>query len=125
MEPEAMKRLAALAVAFAVLGPCVSPGVAGEEAALGVWDVVASTPEGAMPSVMTVTKVDGKLKAEVELNGAKREVSEEAVDGDTLKLKVLYEGVVYALECKITGDAIDGTWEGGGNSGTLKAKRRP
>jgi hypothetical protein len=120
-----MKRLAALAVASAVIALVVSPAVAGDEAALGVWDVVASTPEGQMPSVMTVAKVAGKLKVEVDLNGAKREVSDEVLEGDTLKLKVLHEGVVYALACKITGDAIDGTWEGGGNSGTLKAKRRP
>ena len=63
--------------------------------------------------------------ADVDLNGTKREVSGEALEGDTLKLKVVYDGVVYALACKITGDAIDGTWEGGGNSGTLTAKRRP
>ena len=120
-----MKRHAALAAALAFLAVVASPVVAGEKDALGVWDVVAQTPDGPMPSVMTVAKVAGKLKAEVDLNGAKREVSDEVVEGDTLKLKVLYEGVVYALACKITGDAIDGTWEGGGNSGTLKAKRRP
>ena len=120
-----MKRHAVVAVMLAVLGLVASAGHAGEKGALGVWDVVAATPDGPMPSVMTVAKVDGKLKAEIELAGAKRTVSDEAVEGDTLKLKVLYEGVVYALACKITGDAIDGTWEGGGNAGTLKAKRRP
>jgi hypothetical protein len=120
-----MKRHAAVAVAIAVLALVASPVPAGEKDALGVWDVVAQTPDGPMPSVMTVAKVSGKLKAEIDLNGAKREVSEEALEKDTLKLKVLYEGVVYALACTITGDAIDGTWEGGGNSGTLKAKRRP
>src|SRR5262245_54135609 len=113
-----MKRHASLAFGLAVLALVASPVVAGEKAALGIWDVVASTPDGPMPSVMTVAKVAGKLKAEVDLNGAKREVSDEVVEGDTLKLKVLYEGVVYALACKITGDAIDGTWEAGGNPGT-------
>jgi hypothetical protein len=120
-----MKRHAVVAVVLAVLGLVASAGHAGEKGPLGVWDVVAETPDGPMPSVMTVAKVDGKLKAEIELAGAKRAVSDEAVEGDTLKLKVLYEGVLYALACKITGDAIDGTWEGGGNAGTLKAKRRP
>ena len=42
-----------------------------------------------------------------------------------LKLKVEYEGVVYAIQGKIAGDAMEGTWEGGGNSGSLTAKRRP
>jgi hypothetical protein len=120
-----MKRHAVVAVMLAVLGVVASAGQAGEEAALGVWDVVVETPEGPMQSVMTITKLAGKLKAEVELGGVKRTVSEEALEGDTLKLKVEFDGVVYALACKIAGDAIDGTWEGGGNAGTLKAKRRP
>jgi hypothetical protein len=120
-----MKRRTALAVALAVLAVAAARVTTGEDAALGTWDVVAETPEGPMPSVMTLAKVAGKLKAEVELGGVKREVSDEALEGDTLKLKLLYEGVVYAMQGKITGDALDGTWEGGGNSGTLKAKRRP
>ena len=119
-----MKRVLAAVASIAVLS-LASPAHAADKGALGVWDVVAATPDGPMPSVMTVAKVAGKLKAEVELGGVKRTVSEEALEGDTLKLKVDYEGVLYALACKITGDAIDGTWEGGGNAGTLKAKRRP
>jgi hypothetical protein len=74
---------------------------------------------------MTVTKAEGKLKAEIELSGLKRTVSDEALEGDVLKLKVEYEGVVYAIQGKIAGDVLDGTWEGGGNAGSLKAKRRP
>ena len=34
--------------------------------------MVASTPDGPMPSVMTVTKAEGKLKAEIDLGGMKR-----------------------------------------------------
>jgi hypothetical protein len=120
-----MKRAAAIAIALAAFaGSAVSAG-AGEKAALGTWDIVASTPDGPLPSVMTVTKAEGKLKAEIELGGLKRTVSDEALEGDVLKLKVEYEGVVYAIQGKIAGDALDGSWEGGGNSGGLKAKRRP
>jgi hypothetical protein len=116
---------ARFAIAFAALVLfCVSAS-AGEKDALGIWDVVASTPDGPMPSVMTVTKAEGKLKAEIELGGTKRPVSDETLEGDVLKLKVEYEGVVYALQGKVAGDAMEGTWEGGGNFGTLTAKRRP
>jgi hypothetical protein len=120
-----MKRALILAVASAAFVVAGFPAGAGEKDALGIWDVVASTPDGPMPSVMTVTKVEGKLKAEIELGGTKRLVSDETLEGDVLKLKVEYEGVVYALQGKIAGDAMEGTWEGGGNSGTLTAKRRP
>ena len=118
-----MKR--ALFLAIAVFALALASAGADEKAALGTWDMVASTPDGPMPSVMTVTKAEGKLKAEVELGGMKRTVSDETLEGDVLKLKVDYEGVTYAIQCKIAGDAIEGSWEGGGNSGTLKAKRRP
>ena len=119
-----MKRAAAaLAIAFFALA--AHSAFASEKAALGTWDIVASTPDGPMPSVMTVTRAEGKLKAEIELGGLKRTVSDETLEGDVLKLKVEYEGVVYAIQGKIAGDALEGTWEGGGNSGALTAKRRP
>lgn len=120
-----MKRAAGLAIALIVLAFVGVPADASEKDALGIWDVVASTPDGPIPSVMTVTKAEGKLKAEIELGGTKRPVSDETLEGDVLKLKVEYEGVVYALQGKVAGDAMEGTWEGGGNSGTLTAKRRP
>jgi hypothetical protein len=98
---------------------------AGEDAALGTWDIVASTPDGPMASVMTVTKAEGKFKAEVEIDGTTRTVSDESLEGGVFKLKVLYEGVVYAVEGKISGNEMEGTWSGGDNTGTLTAKRRP
>jgi hypothetical protein len=61
----------------------------------------------------------------MELNGLKRTVSDETLDGNVLRMKVQYEGGVYDIEAKIDGDTLDGTWQGGGYSGTLKAKRRP
>ena len=121
-----MKRAAAgLGIVLVGLIAFTSSARADEKAALGIWDVVATTPDGPMPSVMTVTKAEGKLKAEILLGGLNRTVSEEAVEGDVLKLKVEYEGVVYAIQGKIAGNAMEGTWEGGGNSGALTAKRRP
>ena len=42
-----------------------------------------------------------------------------------LTLKVEYEGGAYDVEAKVDGDAMTGTWQGGGYSGELKAKRRP
>lgn len=120
-----MKRLAAVAIAVSSLALISVPAGAGDQAALGIWDVVASTPDGPMPSVMTLSRVEGKLKAEIELGGLKRLVSDETLEGGVLKLKVEYEGVVYALQCKLAGDSMEGGWEGGGNSGSLTAKRRP
>jgi hypothetical protein len=122
-----MKHTTSLACALAaVLLVATAGAVAADTAsAVGVWDVMASTPDGAMPSVLTVTSVEGKIKAEVELGGTKCTVSDETLEGNVLRLKVQYEGETYTLDAKIEGDAMDGTWAGGGNVGTLKAKRRP
>jgi hypothetical protein len=93
--------------------------------AIGTWDAIAQTPNGEMTSILKVTAVEGGIKAEFELDGAPRTVSDEKLVGDVLTLKVQYEGGVYDVEMKIAGDTLEGTWQGGGASGTLKAKRRP
>ena len=93
--------------------------------AAGTWDVVATTPQGEMTSVLTVKIVDGQPKAEFELGGMKRTVTDEKLAGNVLTLKVEYEGGVYDVEAKVDGDTMTGTWQGNGSSGELKAKRRP
>jgi hypothetical protein len=120
-----MKRAAAVALALAACALVPASLAAADAVALGTWDVLAQTPDGPMPSVMTLAKVEGKLKAEIELGGVKRAVSDESLEGDLLKLKVEYEGTVYSIQGRIVKDAMEGTWEGGGNSGTLAAKKRP
>lgn len=92
--------------------------------AVGTWDVVAQTPNGEMTSVLKVKMVDGAVKAEFELEGAVRTVTDEKLEGDTLTLKVQYEGGVYDVTVKVSGDSAEGTWQGSGYSGTLTAKRR-
>jgi len=93
--------------------------------AVGTWDVVASTPNGDLSSVMTVKTADGKLKVDFELGGMSRTVTDEKLDKNVLTLKVEYEGALYDVEAKIDGDKLEGTWQGNGASGTLTGKRRP
>ena len=115
----------AVVLAVGVLASSFVAAAAADVNALGTWDMVAETPNGPMPSVVTLKQVEGKLKAEVDLGGMKREVSDESLAGDVFKMKVMYDAVLYSCELKIAGDAMSGTWEGGGNSGTLKGTRRP
>jgi hypothetical protein len=113
----------ALALLLAVAIPLASAADAPK--VVGTWDIVATTPNGDMPSVLVLKQVDGALKATFELDGVERVVTDEKLEGDVLRMKVQYEGGVYDVEAKIAGDAMEGTWQGGGYSGTLKAKRRP
>jgi hypothetical protein len=112
-----------LAALLLAAGPCAF--AADPPKAVGTWDAVAQTPNGDMTSILTVKAVEGGIKAEFELDGALRTVSDEKLVGDVLTLKVQYEGGVYDVEMKILGDTLEGTWQGNGASGTLKAKRRP
>ena len=112
--------LAALVLAVAPLAPA-----ADAPTAVGTWDAVASTPDGDLTSVITIKQVEGALKAEIELGGMQRIVTDEKQEANVFRMKVQYEGGVYDGEVKVVGDALEGTWQGGGYSGTLKAKRRP
>lgn len=122
-----MKNAARLTLTFAALVLAALPPAPAADApkAVGTWDAVATTPNGDMPSVITVKEVDGALKAEIEIDGSARTVTDEKLEGNVLRMKVQYDGGVYDVETKIDGDTLEGTWQGGGYSGTLKAKRRP
>jgi hypothetical protein len=122
-----MKKLTCLIILLAavlVTGTVAATAADGPKV-VGTWDAVATTPEGDMPSVITVKEVEGALEAEIEIGGYPRTVTDEKLEGDVFRMKVQYEGGVYDVEAKIDGDTLDGTWQGGGYSGTLKAKRRP
>ena len=120
-----MKTAAALLLSLGVVALGSTAATAADVTAVGTWDMVAETPNGPMPSVLVLRKVEGKLKAEVDLAGMKRDVSEETLEADVFKMKVMYDSVLYLIQTKITGGTMEGTWDGGGNSGTLKATRRP
>jgi hypothetical protein len=122
-----MNRLLARAVLVvaAVVATAIPLALAADAPkAVGTWDIVAKTPNGDMPSVLTIKAAEGGVKAEFELDGVSRTVTDEKLDGDVLKLKVEYEGNVYDVEARITGDTLEGTWQGNGYSGTLTGRRR-
>jgi opacity protein-like surface antigen len=122
-----MRNAARLTLVLAALLLAAAPfaGAADAVKPVGTWDAVATSPNGEMPSVITIKLVDGALKAEMELDGVPRTITDEKLEGNVFRMKVQYEGGVYDVEAKIDGDTLDGTWQGGGYSGTLKAKRRP
>ena len=92
---------------------------------VGAWDAVAATPQGELPVVVTIKLVEGQPKCEIEVAGAKQVVSDEKLAGDVLSMKVSYEFGVYDVTAKANGNALEGTWQGGGYSGALKGTRRP
>jgi hypothetical protein len=115
-----------LMILFAATAVAVSLSLAGDAPkVVGVWDAVASTPNGQMTSVMKITEKEGALDVEMTLEGIERRVTKEKLDGDVFTMTVYYDGVPYDVELKIDGDMMDGTWSGMDASGTLKATRQP
>ncbi len=115
-------RVVVVAIALLALSPLAL--AADAPAAVGTWDVVATTPDGELPAVITIKMMEGQVKGEIEIAGMKQTVSDEKLEGNVLRMKVAYEGGTYDLEAKIDGNTIEGTWQGGGYSGTLKGTRR-
>jgi len=115
-----------LAVVFAI-SLLVAPlaRAADAEGFVGVWKAIASTPNGDMASVITITRSDGELGAKMVLEGIDRRVTNESLEGDVFKMTVYYEGVPYHVELTVDGDAMKGTWSGTDARGTLKATREP
>ena len=114
--------LASVSLAPAAEKPQVTAEVTVVE---GTWDAVASTPEGDIPATITIKKTESGPRAEVDIFGIKRTVTNEKLEGKVLRMTVEYEGNLYDIEGTIDGDVLEGTWKGVSYSGTLKAKRRP
>jgi hypothetical protein len=123
-EPDLVKNLKRLALAALLLAVAPSAFAADAPKVVGTWDAAISSPNGELSAVIVVKETGGALEAEVEVDGVQRAVTDEKLEGDVFRMKVQYEGGVYDVEAKIAGDTMEGTWQGGGYSGTLKAKRR-
>ncbi len=57
-----------------LLAPLAQAGDASK--IVGAWDLVASTPDGDLPSVLTITEGGGALEAELKIDGMARRVTD-------------------------------------------------
>ena len=110
-------------VAAVLLAPLAQAGDASK--IVGAWDLVASTPDGDLPSVLTITEAGGELEAEISIHGVARSVTDPKMEGDVLQMTVHVDGVPYDVEATVEGDSFEGTWSGTEASGTLKGTRQP
>ena len=123
MKIQSKRTLMILVAALAVVTPLALAGDAPK--ILGTWDALAVTPDGDLPALLTITEKEGALEAEMDIGGMMRRVEDEKLDGDVLTMKVIYDGAAYAVELKVDGDTMEGTYTGAAASGALTAKRQP
>ncbi len=120
-----LRSLRALLPIFALLGAALPLLAGGFDAVLGVWDCAAITPDGdQIPAVVEVREEGSGLAVLVTLEEVKRPASAIKVDGKSFSFSVLYQSEPYAIEGRIEGDALTGTWSGAGMSGEFKGSRR-
>ena len=114
--------LVAFAAAF-LLSPLLHAGDASKM--VGTWDMVAQTPDGDRPSVLTITEAGGELEVKMSMNGMDQRVTDAKIEGDVFQMTVHVDGVAYDVEANVDGDTFEGTFSGADASGTLQATRQP
>ena len=123
MKTHLTRTLVVACAAAVLLAPLAQAGDASK--VVGVWDLVASTPDGDVPSVLTITEAGEALEAEFNIYGMARRVTDPKMEGDVFQMTVHVDGVPYDVEATVEGDSFEGTWSGTEASGTLKGTRQP
>jgi hypothetical protein len=86
-------------------------------ALLGKWKMTSQTGQDAVVWNLVLKEMDGKLIAILASDQGEAPAKDFTYEGGVLKFKAPYDGVDYAIELKLVGAELDGTWSGGDNSG--------
>jgi hypothetical protein len=109
-----------------VLVVALSGGWLAAASLAGKWSVTANTSYGqSYYLTLNLTEANGKLSGKMTTpDGGEVELQNLKQEGDQLTFEVWIAGSGYSVKAKATGaDAMTGTWEGGGDNGTVAAKR--
>ncbi len=91
----------------------------------GRWEVTSSTSYGdTYHLTLIMSESEGKLAGRLILpDGNEVELQNVKLDGDQLTFEVWIQGSSYAVQTKVEGDTLTGTWQGGGDSGKVQARK--
>jgi len=94
-------------------------GVAGD------WDVIAETSWGETYR-LTLTLADdgGKITGSLLTPEGRTDLENVKLEGNTLTFEVWVAGSSYTVKAEVGENEMNGTWSGGGDNGTVKAKRK-
>ena len=92
---------------------------------VGTWDLTSVDPDGnRVRATLTMKEDGGKLVGSVMVEDRMLSMSDAAMTGDTFTCKVTYEGRVFDVKMKVTGDSVEGAWQSSGDrTGDIKGKR--
>lgn len=91
---------------------------------VGDWDIVSESSYGETYHLkLSLKEVDGELSGTLNTPEGPTELRNIQRQDDELTFEVWIAGSAYSVKAKVDGDEMTGTWRGGGDTGTVKAKK--
>jgi hypothetical protein len=84
---------------------------------LGKWNMTSESNGDPVKWTLTLTENEGKLAGSLTAGEGEQPAKDLTFANGVLKFQAPYQGDYYAIELKATADKLDGTWDGGGDSG--------
>jgi hypothetical protein len=119
-----MHRRIMLIVTLAALASA-GAAVAAENAVAGTWQVVSDSPGGEQYNwKLEIKEENGKLSGTLAGSPGQFALLDLRFENDTLTCKVTIDEQTYAIQMKVDGAKIDGTWKGPSSQGTIKGNKQ-
>jgi hypothetical protein len=90
---------------------------------LGKWNMTSESSEEPVKWTLTLQASEGKLTGTLSTGGGEQPAKDLTFVDGVLKFQAPYQGSYYDIELKATPDKLEGTWDGGGDSGKTYGTR--
>ncbi len=90
---------------------------------LGKWNMTSENSGDPIKWTLTLKEVEGKLIATLNTGEDEKPAKDVTFANGVLKFQAPYQDAYYDIELKATADKLDGTWDGGGDSGKTYGTR--
>jgi hypothetical protein len=87
------------------------------KALVGKWNMTSETSDAPVHWTLVLKDDNGKLAGFLTTDEAEQPAKDFRYANGVLKFKAPYQGNVYDIELKASGDKLVGTWSGNGDSG--------
>ncbi len=113
-----------IALALALAAAVSFAAAASQNPVVGRWDCVASIPGGGESKwTLTVKEDNGKLAGSVLGEEGEMPLDNPKFDNGVLSFSVNIESVTYNVQLKVQDAKLEGSWTGGGDTGSLRGSK--
>lgn len=93
------------------------------KALLGKWSMTSETSGDPVQWTLLLKEKDGALAASLSSEDGEQPATDVSYRDGLLRFKAPYQGAYYDVELRGSGDKLQGTWSGGGDSGRSTGRR--